>query len=183
MKKRILLLTGSPGVGKTSVLRKVVASLKAEGYSVGGMISHEVRSHDTRIGFEILDINNNRRGWLAHVNQKAGPQVGRYRVNMEDLEGLGVSAIAEATEKYDIVAIDEIGPMELFSKNFRETVTKAVDSRKLVVGIIHWKARNKLVDDVKKRGDVKLYVVTYENRDDLHRVIVKEAIEFLRHVF
>lgn len=182
MRKHVLLLTGNPGVGKTSVLLKVVESLKAEGYSVGGMISREVRAQGMRIGFEILDLNSARRGWLAHVNQKNGPQVGRYRVNMKDLEGLGIVAILEAVEKFDVVAIDEIGPMELFSEKFKDAVRKAVEGRKLVVGVVHWKARNKLIDDVKKREDTKLYIVTYENRNSLYNVIVKEAIDFLKYV-
>ena len=81
-----MLLTGSPGVGKTSVLLRIVESLKAKGYSVGGMVSREVRVGRDRVGFEILDLNTGRKGWLAHVAQKQGPQVGRYRVNLEDLE-------------------------------------------------------------------------------------------------
>jgi nucleoside-triphosphatase len=44
LQKRIFLLTGSPGVGKTTLLLKVVEALRAKGYSVGGMISREVRS-------------------------------------------------------------------------------------------------------------------------------------------
>ena len=66
MNKRIFLLTGSPGVGKTTLLLKVVEALRAKGYSVGGMISREVRSCGTRIGFEILDLNTGKSGWLAH---------------------------------------------------------------------------------------------------------------------
>ena len=53
MKKRVLLLTGSPGVGKTTMLLRVVESLKAKGYGVGGMISREVRSDGARVGFEV----------------------------------------------------------------------------------------------------------------------------------
>ena len=70
MQKRVLLLTGNPGVGKTTVLIKTVDSLKAEGISVGGMISREAREGNVRVGFEIIDLTNDKHGWLAHVNQK-----------------------------------------------------------------------------------------------------------------
>ncbi|MCK4439352.1 AAA family ATPase, partial [Candidatus Bathyarchaeota archaeon] len=43
MKKRLMFITGSPGTGKTSVLLKIVDALKARDYSVGGMVSREVR--------------------------------------------------------------------------------------------------------------------------------------------
>jgi len=69
--KRVLLITGSPGVGKTTLLLRIVEALKAKGYSVGGMVSREVRSCGARVGFEIIDLaDNTKRGWLAHVNQK-----------------------------------------------------------------------------------------------------------------
>jgi nucleoside-triphosphatase len=180
LKKRVLLLTGSPGIGKTTVLLKVVEALRANGYSVGGMVSREVRSCGTRVGFEILDLKSGRRGWLAHVNQKVGPQVGKYRVNLEDLEVVGAEAISRAVEECDIIAIDEIGPMELFSETFRMAVGKAVESDKLVVGVVHWKARHKLIEDVKAREDMEIYAVTYENRNKIHEAIVEKAIEYFK---
>lgn len=177
LEKRVLLLTGSPGVGKTTVLLKVVDALKDKGYSVGGMISREVRSCGTRVGFEILDLSTNRRGWLAHVNQKVGPQVGKYRVNLEDLDAVGAEAILKAVRECDVVAIDEIGPMELFSEKFRLAVEKAVESSKPIIGVVHWKARHRLINKVKARGDVEICAVTYENREKIHETIVEKAIE------
>ena len=103
MRKRVLLLTGYPGVGKTTVLIKTVDPLKAEGYSVGGMISREAREGNIRVGFEIIDLTNSKHGWLAQVNQKTGPQVGKYHVNLEDLDNIGAQAIVEALEKCNVL--------------------------------------------------------------------------------
>jgi len=154
---------------------KTVNALRAEGYSVGGMISREVRESGTRVGFEILDLNSGRRGWLAHINQKSGPQVGKYRVNIQDLNGIGVQAIFDAVENCDVTAIDEIGLMELFSEKFKEATRKALESCKLVVAVVHWKAQDKLIIEAKKREDAELITVTYENRENLHLAIVKKA--------
>jgi nucleoside-triphosphatase len=123
-----LLITGSPGVGKTTVVTKTVNLLKERGFSVGGMLSREVREGGARVGFEIIDLSSLKRGWLAYFNQKTGPQVGQYRVNINDLEGVSVRTILEAVENCDIVAIDEIGPMELFSEKFRDAARKALES-------------------------------------------------------
>lgn len=180
MVKRLLLLTGEPSVGKTTVLLRIVEALKAKGYGTGGMVSREVRSYGTRVGFEILDLNSGRRGWLAHVNQKDGPRIGRYRVNMEDLNSIGVKAIVEAVENFDAIVIDEIGPMELFSERFKEVVKRAVESEKLVIGVVHWKARDRLIDEVKKREDTELIEVTTENRNKIHETVMAKAIELLR---
>ncbi len=182
LRKRVLLVTGNPGVGKTTVLLRVVEALKVRGFSVGGMLSREVRSCGARIGFEILDLGSNSRGWLAHVNQKSGPQIGRYRVNIEDLDGIGVEAIARAAENCDVVTIDEIGPMELHSEKFKEAVKRVVESGKLVVGTVHSKARDTLIDAIKAREDAEIYRVTYDNRINLHETIIEKATEFLKQL-
>lgn len=180
MPKRVLLITGSPGVGKTTLLLKVVEALRARGYSVGGMVSREVRLCGTRVGFEILDLtDNSKHGWLAHVNQKTGPQVGKYRVNLEDLNSVGVEAILKAVRECNVIAIDEIGPMELFSEKFRRAVTEAFESGKLVIIVVHWKARDKLIDEAKTRKDAEVFSVAFRNRDELHKAIVQKAEEFL----
>jgi nucleoside-triphosphatase len=178
LKKRLLFITGSPGIGKTTVLLRVVEALRALGYSVGGMISREVREGGIRVGFEVLDLATNKTGWLAHVNQKIGPKVGKYRVNLEDLNRIGVYAIIYATENLNVIAIDEIGPMELYSEKFKEAVEKAVESGKLVVGTVHWKAKDKLINWIKAREDAEIFNVTYENRDKLHEAIIERIKKF-----
>jgi len=178
--KRLLFLTGCPGVGKTTVLLQIVEALKVKGCSVGGMISREVRSCGDRVGFEILDLSSDRRGWLAHVNQKTGPKIGKYKVNMKDLENIGVSAIEQAVRSMDVVIIDEVGPMELFSEKFQVAIGEAVESGKLVIGVVHWKARSKLVDKVTAREDAKVFTVTVENRTKLPDVIVARVKDHLK---
>ena len=172
--KRIFLLTGSPGIGKTTILLKIVEALKAKGCSVGGMVSREVRDGGTRVGFEVLNLKTKECGWLAHVNQKTGPQVGKYRVNLEDLNDVGVGAIISAVKDCNVVAIDEIGPMELFSVKFKQAVKEAVESGKLLIGVIHWRAKDKLIEMVKAREDAEIFTVTYENKDTLYKHILEK---------
>jgi nucleoside-triphosphatase len=179
LKKRLLLLSGNPGVGKTTILLKVAEDLKTRGYSVGGMISREARRSGSRVGFEIVDLGSGKSGWLAHTDQEMGPQVGKYRVNLKDLNDIGVKAIANAIAKCDVIVIDEMGPMELFSGKFKEAVVKAAESTKLVIGIVHWKARDRLIDETRKREDAEVYTVTSENRQSLHEVLTARALDFL----
>jgi nucleoside-triphosphatase len=179
LKKRVLLLTGRPGVGKTSVLLRIVESLKVKGYSEGGMVTREVRVAGSRAGFEILDLSTGRKGLLASLTQEQGPQVGRYRVNLRDIESIGVGAILDAVESSDVVVVDEIGPMELHSQAFKEAVRRAVESPKLVIGVIHWSVTDSLVTEIRSRGDAELREVTLENREFLHSLVLKEALGFL----
>ena len=132
-------MTGAPGSGKTTVALKSAERLKEKGYSVGGMLSRDARSYGNRIGFEILDLSSGRQGWLASIHQEQGPRVGKYRVNIGDLDRIGVHAILVADESMDAVIIDEIGPMEFFSERFIAAVKQVVEGRKLVVCTIHWR--------------------------------------------
>jgi nucleoside-triphosphatase len=158
---------------------KTVEALKAKGFRVGGMLSREVRSSGSRVGFEILSLSDNERGWLAHVNQELGPQVGKYRVNLDDLNRVGVTAILKAVESCQIIAIDEIGPMEMFSNDFKDAVAKAIRSIKPVIAVVHWRERSSIIEELKKMEDTQLLEVTINNRGNLHELIVKEAADFL----
>jgi len=178
--KRLVFVTGRPGVGKTSVLLRAADNLKNRGYKIGGMISREVREGGVRVGFEIIDFSTEQRGWLAHVNQPTGPQVSKYRVNLTDLNAIGVSSILNAVRNEDVIIIDEIGPMELFSPVFKEAVTQAMDSSKPVLGTIHLKARDTLIDAIKTREDAEILQVTYENREQLHNLIIDRVVQFLQ---
>jgi nucleoside-triphosphatase len=180
LQKRVLLLTGNPDVGKTTVLLKTVNALKEEGYCVGGMISREVRENGVRVGFEILDLNSGRSGWLAHVNQKDGPHVGKYRINLDDLDFIGAKAVKDAVEKCAVIAIDEIGPMELFSEKFKEATRKALEGSKPVVAVVHWKAHDKLINEAKNRHDSETFIVTQENRDKLPEIITQKTLQVLK---
>ncbi len=173
----MVFLTGRPGVGKTTVLLRVVDALKSRGLRVGGMVSREVRKGGVRVGFEILDLDSGRRGWLAHVEQPTGPRVGKYRVNLADLEGVGVKAVDRAVRDADVIAIDEVGPMELYSRAFIEAVKNAMKCGKPLIATIHRRARHPLISQIKSRKDVEIIEVTLENRDKLPEVIADKLVQ------
>ncbi len=176
---RLLLLTGEPGIGKTSILLDTAKDLKKEGFKVGGMISREERSGNARLGFEVRSLNSNVKGWLARTSQRTGPRIGKYRVNLNDLESIGVAAIEDALRDSDIIVIDEVGPMELSSRRFSEAVIKAAQSEKLVIAIVHQRSSNQLKSYLIERKDARLYSITADNRDRLAESIVKEALKYL----
>jgi nucleoside-triphosphatase len=177
MKKRMVFLTGNPGVGKTTLLLAITESLKTQGVKVGGMVSREVREHGIRVGFEITNLVDNSHGWLARADRESGPRLGKYAVILEDLDHIGAKAIADAVKTSDIVAIDEVGPMELFSLEFKKAVKEAVDSHKPIIGVIHRNTRDKLIESIKRREDVSIIVVTPENRNQLKETVLHEVTE------
>lgn len=176
MLKRALFLTGRPGVGKTTVLLRTIEKLRKQSLKIGGLISREIRKDGIRVGFKIIDLDSGREGWLAHVRQSVGPKVGKYRVCMEDLESIGVDAILRALRNADIIVIDEIGPMELFSRSFRKAVVEALNSEKMILGTIHYRIKTSFIAEIKEREDVAIIEVTRENRENLPEDITREIL-------
>jgi nucleoside-triphosphatase len=179
MCKRVILITGTPGIGKTTAITRTAKMLKSQGYKVGGAVTKEKREGDVRVGFEIQDLATQKQGWLAHVRQPNGPRIGKYRVNLSDLETVGVNAIQNATKTADIIIIDEIGPMELCSQALKKAIIQTLGSTKPVIATVHYKATDAFVRNIKTRQDAEVYEVTSENRDIIHNLIMERITKTL----
>jgi nucleoside-triphosphatase len=167
--KKNLLLTGNPGIGKSTVIKKAVSGLK--GREPRGFYTEEIREAGVRKGFNIITIDG-KKGILAHCQMKSPYRVGKYGVSINDLERLAVPAIRPSGNPDSIIIIDEIGKMECYSKPFVEALYCALDSDNQVLGVIKKKG-GALVKEIKLREDVELIEVTLENRDELPNQIVR----------
>ena len=167
-----IFVTGMPGVGKTILVLKIAEDLKKRGFKVGGMITQEVRERGKRVGFKIKALDTNEEGILAWVGE-GYPRVGRYVVNIEDLNMVGVSAIRRALQNADVIIIDEIGAMEFKSREFAKAVEEALKSEKPLLATLH----RRWVDKFKDRGE--LYVLTVENRKKIRDEILHELLKIL----
>lgn len=177
--KRLFFITGRPGIGKTTVIVEAANGLKQRGYSIGGMVTREVREGGVRVGFEVADLDSGAKGWLAHMNQHEGHQVGKYGVDLPDFESVGVKAVLNALERTQVIIVDEIGPMELSSDAFIQAVKDALGSRKPILGVIHRNARDAIIEEIKRRDDIEIQIVTFENRGNLHNALIARAVQYL----
>jgi nucleoside-triphosphatase len=157
-----ILLTGSPGCGKTTLIQRVVARL---GCPVGGFYTQEIREKGTRLGFKLITFGG-QEGILAHVAVDSPLRVGKYGVDLRALESVGVASVQRALSENAPVVIDEIGPMELFSRAFCQVVLDALDSPCAVFGSVV-KRSQPFADQVKARPDVTVIEVHRGNRDAL----------------
>lgn len=159
-----LLLTGQPGVGKTTVIKTLAKSL---GQRADGFYTQEIRQRGQRQGFDLVGLRGGR-ATLAHVQLKGGgrPRVGRYGVDVAALERVGVAALQRATSAGCVVILDEIGKMELFSPAFKAATLAALDDPAPVVATIMARP-HPWADVLKARADVTLWQVTLQNRDDM----------------
>lgn len=177
--KRIWLLTGEPGSGKTTALMKVVNAVKAKGYSIGGVVAVEKRVRGVRVGFEVVDLRSGSRDVLASVEQKMGPRVGKYRVNLKALSDLAAKALTEAIEYCDLIVCDEMGPMEMASPEFRKAVKKVVDSGKPMIGVIHKHIRDPLADELRTSSEVEVVEMDIYRSDEAASKILEAVLDLL----
>ena len=168
MRKRNVLVTGPPGIGKSTVIEKLLRQL---GRPACGFFTREIREYGKRAGFSILTCNGEE-GILAHVNIKSVRRVGRYGVNLDAVNRLVVPSMIPETPKH-VIVVDEIGKMECFSKLFRDAVVRALDAENLVIGSVAMKGEP-FIQSVKARSDVRLVQVTEKNRDTLASLLLEE---------
>ena len=161
MTKRNILITGVPGCGKSTLIEKVVKRIEVP---VTGFFTREIKERGRRVGFSINTLDG-REGILAHQNIKSQFSVGRYGVNLKDIEAIAVPSMMPEREE-EIVVIDEIGRMECFSPLFKETLIRALDLPNWVIGSIAQKG-DPFIQRIKERDDVLLIRLTAQNRNIL----------------
>lgn len=162
----IWVVTGPPGVGKSTLVSKVILRLKSAGIIVGGCTTVEKRVRGTRVGFQIRDLSSGAIGELSSVNGRLGPRVGKYRVDLVDLARVGASGLAYAAAHSEVIVIDELGPMELVSLEFRRRARECIDSGKPLIAVVHERLDDDLIQEVKEKAEQDL-TLTQENRDEL----------------
>ena len=169
--KQVYLLTGQPGTGKTNLIKQAIAGMKGR---AGGFYTEEIRSQGVRQGFRLVTLDG-QDAILAHIDIDSPYRVSKYGVDIESLDRVGISALRKAVQQCDLVIIDEIGKMELFSGNFRESVWQVIDSGKKVLGTIMLHS-HPWADDIKHHPQVNLITVTRAN----HRQVLEELQHWLK---
>ncbi|MCQ3974881.1 MAG: AAA family ATPase [Anaerolineae bacterium] len=159
-----ILLTGRPGVGKSTIIKVVVSRL---GQRAGGFYTREVRVAGKRMGFEVVTLAGET-DLLAtkspDITFATEAPFGKYRVNLSAIDKLAVRALHQAMAQRQIVVIDEIGPMELLSEKFCQAVQELLDAPVIVLGTVVERP-HPLADRIKQHPRIQLQQITLANRD------------------
>jgi nucleoside-triphosphatase len=167
--KKNILITGLPGVGKTTLIKALSEELKH--LCPVGFYTEEIREEGVRKGFELISLDG-RRGLLSRTDIQSPHRVGKYKVDVKGFEVL-LGSIPLLNPSTRLIVIDEIGKMECYSQEFKKILKKILNSEKWVIATIALKG-NKLITEIKRRPDVKLFEITKSNRDSLLSDILKE---------
>ena len=161
-----LLLTGPPGVGKTSVLR--TTARKLAGFHLVGFYTEEIRAGRERRGFRLVTFAG-AAAVIAHVDLPP-PRISRYGVDVATIDRFAVT-LKDTSHRSAIYLIDEIGKMECLSAAFVEATRRLIDSGRPLVATVGQRGGG-FIDDVKRRRDVEVWTVTRTTRDTLPDRIV-----------
>ena len=156
-----ILLTGLPGCGKTTAIKKILAELDCS--SVAGFYTEEIRENNTRKGFRFKHLDG-AAGILAHVNIKSRFKVGKYGVDIAGFEKNVVTILDAEQTNAELFVIDEIGKMECFSREFVVAIRRLFASDKSVLATVARKGSG-LISEVKNCPGVQLFNLTRENRE------------------
>ncbi|MBI4192968.1 MAG: AAA family ATPase [Betaproteobacteria bacterium] len=156
----VLLLTGVPGVGKTTVMRRVTEALGER--RSAGFLTDEIRERGERRGFRLVTLDGHE--WIiAHVELPKQAHVGKYGVDIAALDAATAAALALRPDR-DVYLVDEIGKMECLSPRFISAMRDLLGSGRVVIATIARHGEG-FIRAVKARPDCMLWEVTRENRD------------------
>jgi len=156
----VLLLTGAPGVGKTTALRRVVATLQIG--PLRGFYTDEVRVGGVRQGFRLVALDGEQR-MIAEVRRPGPPRVGKYGVDVAAIDAVARRVLAPDPQ-VRLFVIDEIGKMECLSQAFVDAVHSLLAAGQPLFATVALKGGG-LIEEVKRYPRAQLIQLTHENRD------------------
>ena len=170
MARKNILITGLPGVGKTTLIKNIGGALK--GLRPVGFYTAEIREGGIRKGFELISLDG-RKGLLSHTDIQSPHRVGKYKVDVKGFEDF-LSSLPLLNPSTRLIVIDEIGKMECYADPFKYLLKEIFDSEKWVIATIALKGSG-MIEEIKKRKDVKLFEITQRNRNALLPDILNEV--------
>jgi nucleoside-triphosphatase len=162
------------------VVARVILRLKSAGIIVGGCTTVEKKVKGVRVGFELRDLSTGVVGELASVAARMGPRVGKYRVNLVDLSRVGTAGLLAAASSAEVIVIDELGPMELVSPDFRRGVRACLDADRELIAVIHERLDDDLINEVKEKA-TKVFTLTLENREAVEEELSSASLAGAGH--
>ncbi|XP_033734956.1 cancer-related nucleoside-triphosphatase-like [Pecten maximus] len=184
---RHIILTGPPGIGKTTLIHKVCDQLAKSGVQCKGFYTEERREGRQRVGFDVVTLSGERAP-LASINTSDVPPgrqytVGKYVVQLQSFERAALPTLRKQESQHNIIVIDEIGKMELFSQTFVRVVRDLLGSENTTVIATIPVAKGRpipLVEEVRQRSDVVLFTVSQSNRDVIMRDIITAVMNSIK---
>ncbi|KAI5683959.1 hypothetical protein M9H77_05187 [Catharanthus roseus] len=185
---KCFLVTGPPGVGKTTLIMRVLDNLKNAypNLKLQGFYTREIREGTERVGFEVVTLDG-RKALLASnkISSRESlrwPTVGRYRVDVASFESLALPEL-QVKEDTDLFIIDEVGKMELYSSFFFPAVLRVLDSNIPLLATVPVPKNGRDIPGVarlKNHPGATIITLNTSNRDAMKEHVYISLIDLLQ---
>ncbi len=162
-----ILLTGQPKSGKSTLLRKLVSEIP----NSKGLLANELLDDNgARVGFEVV-TSTGEAETVAHIDFDKTVSVGKYGLKIENLDKV-IPSISNFND--EVLYIDEIGQMQMYSIAFKDLVLNYLNAENICIATISSVFSDDFIKSVKSRSDVRMIEINVENRDEIYNRILKE---------
>ena len=177
MNSRVWGVTGRTGTGKTKVINTLHYRLSSENISMGGVLTRDIKNHGKRVGIGIHNISTGIDYEIANVNRKTGPRLQKFRINIKNIDSHLIKELHDSSLKADLILIDMIGPMELFSRKFCELVETLLKEDKKILCAIQTKYNHPLIKEIKEFRNSEIHDLNKKHKVEVIDSIYKSIIE------
>jgi nucleoside-triphosphatase THEP1 len=144
-KPRVIIIKGEQHQGKTTFVEQVVKQLVTEGHNVVGFLAPGSFKNGLRYSFDIVDIKTGKSKPLCCRDNSVGEKAGPFIFN-EEGQNFGKKLIDPVfLHEYELVVIDELGPLELQEKGWFPSVKALLNDHK---NSMIWIIRSSLVEAI-----------------------------------
>lgn len=165
-----ILLTGEPGVGKSTLINAVIAPFAQK----QGVVTNQMVHEGARVGFEMV-ASDGTSFILSSTDSPSAIRVSRYGVNVDALEVFASGLQTGGAGK--LTYIDEVGEMQLFSNSYKKFVLDCVSRSDPFIGTLSKVYNDDFTDYLRRRDDIEIIEVTLENRNFLRDELASRFAE------
>jgi nucleoside-triphosphatase THEP1 len=155
--KKVFIVTGPAGGGKTTCVRKLAGLLRENNIPAGGIISEKVRNSTSITGYNLINIETGGAEDFLRIDEARGTEkIGRFTICPAGLK-MGndtLNSLLADNEKF--IIIDEVGRLELNDRGWSDSVSKLLQysGNNILMTV-----RNTFVSDILKKWDIKEAVI------------------------
>ncbi|HUX96820.1 MAG TPA: nucleoside-triphosphatase [Bacteroidales bacterium] len=155
--RKVFILTGSIGSGKTSFARMLVRSFNTQGITAKGILTEKIKVNNITRGYDIINIETGERTVFLRDDGICGTErIGRYLICQDGIDAGEYILNSFEGSRNNAIIIDEVGSLELNEKGWAKSIKTILEKSEnhLIMTV-----RTPFLDDVIKKWGLSDSVV------------------------